>query len=188
MARRVYATHMKIFSPLFRNAQSLAGEVTRATINSPLFPRALRARAWAAIGLDVDSTVAINSQCFLGASENLHIGRDCFVNHGCFFDLSSTIAIGERCLVGCQSMFITSFHNFRGLDPRAVCAAPIVISDDVWIGARVTILPGANIGSGSIIGAGAVVVGDCEPNGLYAGVPAVRVKELGAQGSEFPLA
>ena len=34
---------------------------------------------------------------------------------------------------------------------------PVMIGDDVWLGARVVLLPGAKIGSGSVIGAGAVV-------------------------------
>jgi acetyltransferase-like isoleucine patch superfamily enzyme len=40
------------------------------------------------------------------------------------------------------------------------------------------VAPGVNVGSGCIIAAGALVVRDCEPNGLYAGVPAKRIKDL----------
>lgn len=49
---------------------------------------------------------------------------------------------------------------------------PVRIGDDVWIGARVTILPGADIGNGSVIGAGSVVCGKIPPMAVAAGNPA----------------
>ncbi|MCR4913326.1 MAG: acyltransferase [Lactobacillus sp.] len=55
---------------------------------------------------------------------------------------------------------------------------PVKIDDGCWIGANVTILPGVHIGKGCVIGAGAVVNKDCEPNGVYVGVPAKRIKDL----------
>ncbi|WP_247602466.1 DapH/DapD/GlmU-related protein [Gordonia rubripertincta] len=55
---------------------------------------------------------------------------------------------------------------------------PIVVGDYCWIGAGAIILPGVVVGEGCIISAGAVVIRDCEPNGLYAGVPAIRKRDL----------
>ncbi len=54
----------------------------------------------------------------------------------------------------------------------------IVVEDDVWIGANVTILPGVKIGKCSIIGAGSVVIGDVEEYSIYAGVPARKIRTL----------
>jgi len=54
----------------------------------------------------------------------------------------------------------------------------IVIENDVWIGMNCIILKGIRIGHGSIIAAGSVVMGDVEPNSLYAGNPARKIKEL----------
>lgn len=53
---------------------------------------------------------------------------------------------------------------------------PVVIGNDVWIGANVCILPGVNIGDGAIIAAGAVVVKDVEPYSIVGGVPAKLIK------------
>lgn len=55
---------------------------------------------------------------------------------------------------------------------------PTLIKDGCWVGANVTIIPGVTIGEGCIIAAGAVVTKNCEPDGLYAGVPAKRIKDL----------
>lgn len=54
---------------------------------------------------------------------------------------------------------------------------PVVIDDDVWIGSRVTILPGVHIGKGSIIGAAAVVTHDVEPYTIVGGNPAKLIKK-----------
>lgn len=53
---------------------------------------------------------------------------------------------------------------------------PVIIEDDVWIGSRVTILPGVRIGTGSIIGASAVVSKDIPPYSTAVGNPAQVVK------------
>ena len=54
---------------------------------------------------------------------------------------------------------------------------PVIIEDDVWLGARVTILPGARIGHGCVIGAGAVVSGEVPPMSVAVGNPARVVKK-----------
>lgn len=53
----------------------------------------------------------------------------------------------------------------------------VVIKDDVWIGFGAIIMPGVNIGEGCVIGAGAVVTKNCEPYGVYVGVPAKLIKK-----------
>ena len=54
----------------------------------------------------------------------------------------------------------------------------ITIESNVWIGMNCIILKGVKIGSGSIIAAGSVVIGQVDPNSLYAGNPAKKIKQL----------
>lgn len=79
-----------------------------------------------------------------------------------------------------QVSFVNSTHDIGDSEMRGgrVKSQPIVVEDGCWICSRVTILPGVTIGKGCVIAAGAVVTKDCLPNGLYAGVPAKRIKDL----------
>jgi len=54
----------------------------------------------------------------------------------------------------------------------------INIGKGCWICANVLILPGVTIGEGTVVAAGAVVTSDLEPDCLYAGVPALKIKQL----------
>jgi maltose O-acetyltransferase len=64
------------------------------------------------------------------------------------------------------------------LDVTKVAAAPIVIEDDVWIGAKSTILKGVRIGRGAVVAAASVVTSDVPPFTLVAGNPARVVRKL----------
>lgn len=55
---------------------------------------------------------------------------------------------------------------------------PVVIEENVWIGEKVSIMPGVTIGKGSIIGANSVVTKDIPPYCVAGGVPAVVIKDL----------
>lgn len=54
----------------------------------------------------------------------------------------------------------------------------IIVEDDVWIGANVTIMPGVRIGTCSVIGAGSVVTKNVDSYSVYAGVPARKIRSL----------
>jgi maltose O-acetyltransferase len=57
-------------------------------------------------------------------------------------------------------------------------SAPIIVEDNVWIGARSIVMPGVTIGRDSCVGAGSVVTKNVEPRVLVAGVPARPIREL----------
>lgn len=96
------------------------------------------------------------------------------------------LTIKSHTIIGPDLMVITSNHNFK--NPTCLPyddkdeAKDVVIGECVWIGARVTILPGTKIGEGAIIQAGAVVHGEIPPCAIAGGNPAkvfaYRDKEL----------
>lgn len=73
----------------------------------------------------------------------------------------------HQVVVGCAIPYDSSNDSF---------AAPIVIGDNVWIGARVTVLSGVSIGEGCVIGAGAVVTKNMPTGAIIGGVPARIIK------------
>ncbi|PRY18442.1 acyltransferase [Kineococcus rhizosphaerae] len=108
------------------------------------------------------------------------LGEGCFVNHDCYFDTAASITLGRAVALGDHVRIITSRHEIGSAERRAGPRSPqpVVIEDGCWLGSGVTVLPGVTIGAGCVVGAGAVVVGDCAPHGLYAGVPARRLRDL----------
>lgn len=72
-------------------------------------------------------------------------------------------------------------HNYKSvtlpIDMQGVSSLPIIIEDNVWIGANSVILPGVKIGSHSIIGAGSIVVNCIPPHSVAVGNPAHIIKK-----------
>ncbi|WP_429140932.1 acyltransferase [Aeromonas veronii] len=67
---------------------------------------------------------------------------------------------------------------FREQHPDWDIIKPIIIGNNVYIGTGVTILPGVSIGDNVIVGAASVVTKDLEPNSVYAGIPAKKIKNI----------
>ena len=106
-------------------------------------------------------------------------GERVFINQGCFFLDLGGITIGNRVLIGPRVTLSTAGHPVE-LDERYdfITHAPIVIGDDVWIGAGATVTPGVTIGNGSVIGAGTVVAKDVPPLSVVTATSAVERKRL----------
>lgn len=105
----------------------------------------------------------------------VELGDEVFIGYGAELDISDSLSLGNHVLIapGC---FITDHHHKRGAHDRIAAqgceSAPVVIEDDVWLGANAIVLPGIRIGAGAIVGAGAVVTHDVEAMSIVAGVPA----------------
>jgi len=103
------------------------------------------------------------------------IGRSTYINRFTMIDASDSIRIGANCMIG-PFCYITDHDHgtIAGIpvNQQALIGEPVVIEDDVWIGAHVTVLKGIRIGTGAVVGAGAVVTRDVLPNTIVAGVPA----------------
>lgn len=106
-------------------------------------------------------------------------GEQVFVNQGCHFSDLGGITIGDRALIGPNVTLTTAGHPVE-LDERYdfLTHAPIVIEDDVWIGAAATVTPGVTIGRGSVVGAGAVVATDVPPMSVVTGTSIVERRRL----------
>lgn len=92
-----------------------------------------------------------------------------------------TIRIGNDVLIGPHVVVRASDHAFGRRDipirTQGHTAATIVIEDDVWLAAQVTVVGGVRIGRGAIVAAGAVVTRDVAPYTIVGGVPARMIGE-----------
>ena len=143
---------------------------------SDLLPRVVRFGFLRAAGIKTATANIFPNVRFLNAEVTL--GSRTFVNYECM--LEGPLVIGNDCQLGPRVMVLTSSHQLYPDGTFAVrsSAAPVVIHDRCWIGAGSIVLPGTTIGTGCVVAAGAVVTKDCEPGGLYAGVPARRIRSL----------
>jgi len=113
----------------------------------------------------------------------LSIGADTGLS-GTAICAAISVEIGERVLIGADVMiFDTDFHNAepekRHLNPDWVrISKPVVIGNDVFVGARSIVMKGVSIGDASIIGAGSVVTSDIPPFSVAAGCPARVVSSV----------
>jgi len=108
----------------------------------------------------------------------LEIGHDCFINYGVSIGCTRSVTLGARCRIGPYVMIVdTNFHDLydRNLRPEP---EPVVLEDDVWIGAKASILPGVTIGRGAVVGTGSVVTKNVQPFSVVGGVPAKLMKVL----------
>ena len=116
---------------------------------------------------------------FIWVSEgaSLEIGQNAFFNDGANLCATTSVRIGSNCKIGDMTfIFDTDYHQVT--PERPTKQAPVEIGDNVWIGARSTILAGAKIGSHSVIAAGSTVVGEIPPKSLAAGSPARVIRQL----------
>ena len=111
---------------------------------------------------------------------NVHVGDNFYVNFNAVFLDGAKITIGNNVLLAPNVTLSTAGHaidreqRISGLE----FAHPIIIGDDVWIGANVTVLPNVKIGNNVIIGAGSVVTKDIPDNVIAVGNPCKILRKI----------
>lgn len=132
---------------------------------------------------------ALRLQSFVGAFS--------YVNDGGY--LRDRVLIGRYCSIGRRVTIGAGQHPIMGLSSSGslkgqgstpyseeeleyvhqmrAAASFTIIESDVWVGDGVVIMPGVRIATGSVIAANAVIARDTEPYGIYAGLPARRIRQ-----------
>lgn len=122
-------------------------------------------------------TAKIEPYCRLSGSPLITIGDNFYMNAGCH--LLGDISIGKDVMIGPKTVIWGRDHGIKQnelIRKQKHSTAPIIIGDDVWIAANVTILKGVTIGNGAVVGAGAVVVKDVPEYAIVVGNPARVIK------------
>lgn len=171
--------------PLFRSQCESVGERFRMEV-LPYMGASGRIVIGSGVRLSGKSTFAFSRH--IVDRPELVIGDQTFIGHACHFAISRSLRIGRHCLIA-QGLRVQDHDGHplnaeerRGARPTPPDgSAPVVIGDDVWVGAYAVVLKGVTIGDRAIVGAGAVVTKDVPPDVVVAGNPARIVKQLRGQ-------
>lgn len=123
-------------------------------------------------GAIIRDQVIIGDQAviMMGAVINIgaEIGPKTMIDMGAV--LGGRATVGANCHIGAGSVLAGV------VEPPS--AQPVIVEDDVVMGANAVVLEGVRIGKGAVVAAGAIVIEDVEPYTVVGGVPARKLKEL----------
>lgn len=111
--------------------------------------------------------------------QNVYFPADLIITRNYVYDrgdliIEDNVAIGPRC-----TLVLVSHPNFSELhDKIELKPNTIKIGKNAWLGAGVIVMPGVDIGEGSIVGAGSVVTKNVPANSVVFGVPAVKIRDI----------
>lgn len=121
----------------------------------------------------------IDGHVYIGDGSDVYIGSRCQINRGCRL---SRVIICDYVMIAPDAIVLGKLHNAADgavpmVEQGEYTKAPTCIEDNVWLGTRAIIMPGVTIGTGSIVGAGAVVTRDVAPWTVVGGVPARPIRD-----------
>jgi len=147
------------------------------------------------IGKGVSIRVTDGGTCFIGKGSslkdncvvmvkrgNLKIGDHSFIGWGTIICSNESILIGKNALIAEHVSIRDQNHGMKldslPFNSQSMTTAPILIEENVWIGAKATITSGVTIGSNSVVGANSVATRDIAKNSLAVGTPAKVIRSL----------
>lgn len=125
--------------------------------------------------------VRISPKSTIKWPEKIRFKNNIFIEDGAHLSCAEGLLIGNHVMIGPNVTIIGGDHEFNKTDEpmwnyKKGIDKKIIIEDDVWIGANVTLLKNAYISQGCVIGACSVVTNKTEPNGVYVGNPARLIR------------
>lgn len=137
--------------------------------------------------MDKDEIISIGKNCsiqpyaFISSNGGfIQIGDNCSVNPFCVLYGGGGLTIGNNVSIATGVTIVPQSHRvLSGLVQSfntGTIKQPVVIEDNVWLGAKSTVLGGVTIGKGAIVAAGAVVIKDVPKGAYVGGVPAKVLK------------
>ena len=127
-----------------------------------------------------DFSRVIVSTSYDNLGEFIHIGNNVGIGEYARIGGSGGVSIGNNTIIGQYLSIHPENHNFEDpnklIKDQGTTRNGIMIGQNCWLGAKVTVLAGISIGDNCIIAAGSVVTKDIPPNSVVAGVPAKVLK------------
>jgi putative colanic acid biosynthesis acetyltransferase WcaF len=135
----------------------------------------LRVRLLKLFGAEIGERVVVKPGVRVKYPWHLRIGQDCWIGEDCWIDNLTTVRIGNDVCLSQGAYLCTGNHNWA--DPAfGLVIEPILIQNGAWVGAKAFLGPGVVLGHGAIAAAGSVVSKNIPDFKIYAGNPAVFVR------------
>jgi acetyltransferase-like isoleucine patch superfamily enzyme len=177
VSKFIYGDRLKIASPfkVWGSIRFLIYGSGSIVIGKNFHAVSTRKRSFFTLFSPCHLTVIGNAEIILGE----HVGLN-----GTTIVARKKISIGDNTMIG-PNTIIADHDGHVAWPPserwtKSGAVAEVIIENDVWIGMNCIILKGVRICSGSVIAAGSIVIEDVDPNSLYAGNPAKKIKQLSA--------
>jgi len=170
---------MKLLRPLFLVMYYGMLKFLPATNNRYLnFIKVIRSYIAGKLFAKTGKNINVEKGADFGFGNNIEIGNNSGLGVNC--KVRGPLKIGDNVMMGPEVRIMTNSHNFDRTDIPMLAQGHRVrgveIGNDVWIGARVIILPGVTVGDGVIIGAGSVVTKNIDSYAVVGGAPAKIIK------------
>ncbi len=142
-------------------------------------------------GITLDEFARLKHAVYLdtetGAEGYIHIGKRVYVGAGCCLHGHRGLEIGDDSLLAQHVTITPASHKFedphRTIYSQGCCERKVVIGRDCYLGMNVCVLHSADVGEGSVVGAGSVVVKPIPPYSVAVGVPACVIRKRGEAGT-----
>jgi acetyltransferase-like isoleucine patch superfamily enzyme len=132
-------------------------------------------------GCEVDdgSTIAIYE------TGRIEIGPSSFVGHHCTLAAHRSIVLGHGAFLA-EMVSVRDHDHLVGAPPSSgrFEIEPVAIGEDAWIGSKATVVRGARVGEGCVVGANAVVLGELAPYTVYGGIPAKVIRQIDGRSED----
>lgn len=133
-------------------------------------------------GITLHNEVIVSRNCVIQGKtgpveigEKTDIGCNAILTSGAGIFVGRSVLIAGNCYIG-GGRYLADRLDIPMMEQGVYSRGPVVIGDDVWLGAGATVLDGVRIGKGCIVGAGAVVTKDLPDYAVAVGVPAKVIK------------
>ncbi len=137
-----------------------------------LWPSGLKACLLRAFGATMGRGVCLQPQVNIHLPWKLEVGDHAWIGEEAFILNFEPIRIGAHACISQRAFLCGGNHNYRDA-AMSYRNAPITVEEGAWVGAQVFVAPGVTVGREAVIAAGSIMLGNAEPERIYAGNPAV---------------
>lgn len=107
----------------------------------------------------------------------IKIGDNCFFNDGCSVNCQKNINIGNNVIFGQNVLVFDHDHDYKNSMDNYI-REPVIIGNNVWIGANTIILKGVTIGDNVVIGAGSIITKNIDSNKIITMKTDYKIREI----------